>query len=468
MPIEVPDPEHGTPGCPLRIAVLVKQVPVGESLTLGPDGRLQREDGPLEMNPYCRRAVSKGVELARATGGICTVFTMGPDSASDVLREAVAWGADTGVHLCDPAFAGSDTLATARALTAALSRNGPFDLIVVGRNTVDGETGQVGPELAQLLDLPFAAGVRQLELTGRGLSLGLEQDDGWTTVELALPALISAAERLCEPCKVGPEGRAAVAADRIVRRTAAELGAGPWGQSASPTWVGAVRVLSHERLQHRLSGPVSDQVREAVAMLGGRGALGTGPFRSALGEPHRLDPAHPAELSPSAVGPVIGVVLEPDRAGLDVELLGAASRLAGPAGGQVVALCPDGVATPDPGRLGAHHVVELRGEPVEEDVAASVTGWAAEVVPWVVLAPGTTFGREVAARTAAALGAGLVGDAIGLHADEGGLVSAKPAFAGALVADITCTSPVQLVTVRPGVLPPEPGRRRRAAVRSGR
>ena len=267
MPIEVPDPEHGTPGCPLRIAVLVKQVPVGESLTLGPDGRLQREDGPLEMNPYCRRAVSKGVELARATGGICTVFTMGPDSASDVLREAVAWGADTGVHLCDPAFAGSDTLATARALTAALSRNGPFDLIVVGRNTVDGETGQVGPELAQLLDLPFAAGVRQLELTGRGLSLGLEQDDGWTTVELALPALISAAERLCEPCKVGPEGRAAVAADRIVRRTAAELGAGPWGQSASPTWVGAVRVLSHERLQHRLSGPVSDQVREAVAML---------------------------------------------------------------------------------------------------------------------------------------------------------------------------------------------------------
>ncbi len=72
------------------------------------------------MNPYCRRAVAHGVTLARQTGGSCTVFTLGPPEAEDVLREAVAWGADGGVHLCDDAFAGSDTLATARALAAAL------------------------------------------------------------------------------------------------------------------------------------------------------------------------------------------------------------------------------------------------------------------------------------------------------------------------------------------------------------
>ena len=101
---ETPAPSFGRP---LRIAALVKQIPVGESMVLGSDRRLVRQGLELEMNAYCRRAVSKGVEWAKASGGTCTVFTLGPPSAEDVLREAVAWGADSGVHLCDPAFAGS-------------------------------------------------------------------------------------------------------------------------------------------------------------------------------------------------------------------------------------------------------------------------------------------------------------------------------------------------------------------------
>src|SRR3984885_15694609 len=107
----------------------------------GNDGRLVREGIELEMNAYCRRAVSKGVEWARESGGSCTVFTLGPPSAEDVLREAIAWGADGGVHLCDPAFSGSDTLATARSLAAALVREGPCDLILVGRHSRGGDTG---------------------------------------------------------------------------------------------------------------------------------------------------------------------------------------------------------------------------------------------------------------------------------------------------------------------------------------
>src|SRR5580698_8803304 len=117
---------------PLRIAALVKQVPVGESMRLGPDQRLIREGLELEMNAYCRRAVSKGVELAQASGGTCVVFTLGPESADDVLREAIAWGAHSGVHLSDVAFTGSDTLATARTLAAAIRHHGPFDLVLAG------------------------------------------------------------------------------------------------------------------------------------------------------------------------------------------------------------------------------------------------------------------------------------------------------------------------------------------------
>src|SRR6476619_3439067 len=114
----------------MRIAVLVKQVPKFEAMELGADGRLVRDGLELEMNPYCRRAVSKGVELARETDGACTVITLGPPSAEDSLREAIAWGADRGLLVTDLAFAGSDTLATARALAAAVLAAGPFDLVL--------------------------------------------------------------------------------------------------------------------------------------------------------------------------------------------------------------------------------------------------------------------------------------------------------------------------------------------------
>ena len=263
-------------GDPLRIASLAKQVPLAESLRLR-DGRLVRDATEVEMNPYCRRAVAAGVSLARDSGGTCTVVTLGPPGAEDVLREAVAWGADAGLHACDAAFAGSDTLATARALAAVLRAAGPFDLVLLGRNSIDGETGQVGPELAELLDLPFASGVRQLEDRGPLWRLQLEHDDGTQEVEITLPAVLSVAERLCDPCKVDPAGRATVPSARLTRMDAGQLGPGPWGEAGSPTVVGATRAMEHERARRVMVGPVAAQVEEAVRELGRRGALSTGP-----------------------------------------------------------------------------------------------------------------------------------------------------------------------------------------------
>src|SRR5579884_1808903 len=227
----------------LRVAVLVKQVPRADALQLGPDGRLVRDGQELEMNPYCRRAVSQGVALARQSGGTCVVVTLGPPSADDVLREALAWGAGEGVHLCGMEFAGSDTLATARALAAALRREGPFDLVLGGRNSVDADTGQVGPGLAELLGLPFAAGVRELVENAGYLDVRCEHDDGWVTARLPLPAVVTVAERLCEPAKMPPSERAAVDGTRIRRLSGADLGAGPWGTEGSPTRVGPTRIL---------------------------------------------------------------------------------------------------------------------------------------------------------------------------------------------------------------------------------
>src|SRR5580765_8427016 len=119
----------------MRIAALVKQVPMIEELSLGSDGRLRREGVALEMSAYCRRAVAQAVKLASSDGSTVTVFTLGPASAEEVLREAVAWaraaGVDAeGILITDRAFAGSDTLATARALSAALRREGGFGLVL--------------------------------------------------------------------------------------------------------------------------------------------------------------------------------------------------------------------------------------------------------------------------------------------------------------------------------------------------
>ncbi len=381
-----------SPGAPLRVASLAKQIPHPESMRMT-EGRLVRDGVELEMNAYCRRAVAEGVTLATETGGSCTVLTLGPPSAEDVLREGIAWGAGSGLHLCDPAFAGSDTLATARALAAALSAAGPFDLVLVGLNSLDGETGQVGPELAQLLDLPFAAGVRRLEDLGDRLRLGLEQDDGTAEVEIALPAVLSVAERLCDPCKVDPEGRAAVPADRITRLGAADLGAGPWGEAGSPTVVGAVHPMEHDRALVVLSGPLPAQVEEAVRLLDARGALRTDAAR-------RAPRPHPAGATP--VGPhVVAVLDEPGRAEAAVELVEAAARLGTEVGARVHLLRPvdekdDG--EPGPGApAGTDLIVELTGSCVPEDVADAVAAYVRDEEPWALLAPSTAFGREVAA-----------------------------------------------------------------------
>lgn len=477
----------------LRIAALVKQVPRTKTMALDSNGRLRREGIELEMNPYCRRAVSKGVELAQLTGGTCTVVTLGPDAAEDCLREAIAWGADAGLLVTDLAFAGSDTLATARALSAALQSEGPFDLVLVGRNSVDADTGQVGPQLAELLDMPFACGVRELELLegnatdGGNVSVRVtcEHDDGKLSATLDLPAVLSVAERLCEPCKVEPEGRRAVDARTIRRIDAASCGAGPWGQAGSPTSVGEVRVFEVSRLRRQLEGSIDEQVREAVEILRQRGVFdpeaGDGPFAGGMGDLDGL--GVPTGLRKQEGGlrvaavPAVAVMVEPGRELLTRELLGEAAVLAESMGGQVLALVlEDSGETVHSdrwsilGTWGADAVVVFTGSDETESVARSMAEWADETLPWAILAPSTAWGREVASRVAARIGAGLTGDAIALEHEgaleregavkhegsvehpSGRLIGWKPAFGGQCVAAVTANSAVQMATVRAGVL----------------
>lgn len=432
---------------PLHVAALVKQIPKFEVMALGPDGRLQRDGVELSMNPYCQRALSKGIELAQATGGQCTVISLGPPAAVDVVRWGVAAGADRGVLISDPAFAGSDTLATARALAAVIERCGPFDLILVGKNAVDADTGQVGPELAELLGLPFAAAVRSLDLRhDRTLSVGCEHDDAWVEAEVSLPAVLSTAERLCRPAKVDEPDKAAVAAEKIRTITSADLDGGPWGMAGSPTWVGETKVLEVKRERRMLSGALESQVAEAVALLQARRAFDEARTSAAdaVGE--------------SVAGPVatIAVLLEPGNTGSARELLGVATQIAPQIGARVTGILAgpaDDMAPETCHAWGADHLCVLEAGAMAEDLAHFVASWCSTHSPRCLFAPSTSWGREVAARVAARTGSGLTGDAIALEYEDEQLVSWKPAFGGRLVAAIRSTSAIQMATVRPGVLP---------------
>ncbi len=409
------------PARPLRVAVLAKQIPVFEDMVLGPDGRMLRDGIGMHMNDYCRRAVAKGTEVARASGGTVTVCTLGPPSAENVCREALVFGVDAGVHICDPEFAGSDTWATAKALAAALERLGPFDLVMMGRNSVDADTGQVPPQVAELLGLPFATGVRYFSLHGNRLELRLEHDDEWVDVAVGLPAVVSCAERLCDPCKIkDPEAWAAADGSRIQTLSAADLGPGPWGQEASLTSVGPIQMIDVERRRQMMKGTLAEQVEQAVAILAGKGALAAG----SVPEPGVVAGRAGAGSDSSA----IAVLVEPGRERVTRELLGAAAGLAAEIGGQVAALGP-GLGDPDEdlGPWGADEQIDVANSDdvtsaAEEDLASAMSAWAAE--------------EDLAS-------------AMSAWAAE-----TRPwAFGGWLLAEILCSSPIQMATVRPGVLP---------------
>ena len=134
----------------LKVAICIKQIPLIEDANFDPVTKTIKRDGVNVMSAYDLRAIAQAVELKQQMGAETTVVTMGPPQAREVLIDALGMGIDHAVHLEDRAFAGSDTLATARALATWLQR-GKFDLILLGKYSLDAETGQVGPEVAELL-----------------------------------------------------------------------------------------------------------------------------------------------------------------------------------------------------------------------------------------------------------------------------------------------------------------------------
>ena len=221
----------------MKIAVLIKQVPQNAQAVLCPDGSLDRAASVKGMNPADRCALLHAVALA-GEGDTITALSMGPPSAEDTLREAIALGAHEGVLLTDGAFAGSDTLATARILAAAVKDMGA-DLVLCGRRTIDGETAQVGPQLAVRLGVPCVANAVKLRVEGDAAEAERITASGRQTVRAPLPAVVTVMETLDVMALPSLSGLRAAARARIRRRTLADLGlrAADCGHAGSATKV---------------------------------------------------------------------------------------------------------------------------------------------------------------------------------------------------------------------------------------
>src|SRR6516225_1360040 len=159
-----------------KVAVCIKQIPLVDDANFDPVTKTIRRDGINVIGAYDLTAIAEAVALKREYGVETTVVTMGPPQARSALMDALAMGIDRAVHLEDRAFAGSDTLATARTLALWLGPGG-FDLIVLGKYSLDAETGQVGPEIAETLGLPQVTGVCKLKIEDAVLRAERESDE---------------------------------------------------------------------------------------------------------------------------------------------------------------------------------------------------------------------------------------------------------------------------------------------------
>lgn len=184
----------------MNIVVCIKQVPGSIGIQLDPISKqLIRDSVPAVINPFDYHALEAAVQLKEQFGGRIVALSMGPAKAEAALREALAFGADEAVLLNDRKFAGSDTWATSYVLARAIRKQGKVDLVLCGRQAVDGDTAQVGPELAAQLGWPQALNAAELQFNGEVLLVKRLLDEGYDRCRVPLPAVLSVVRELNTP-----------------------------------------------------------------------------------------------------------------------------------------------------------------------------------------------------------------------------------------------------------------------------
>lgn len=434
----------------MRFLVFIKQVPEANEIHFSAEMKTLVRDGVKNIiNPFDRRAISEAIRYRNEKGGEVVVATMGPPQAREALTESVVMGADRAVHIEDVRLAGSDSLVTARVLAAA-SRKIGFDVVFCGQHSIDSETGQVPPQIGELLGVPCATAVDRIEYGDGFLQVQCETDEGKAVLQLPLPAVLSTAERLIKPIKVKDADLASVSADRIATWHLEDLDLTPSevGLAGSPTWVEGICEQTTLRRPEIFDGFNPEAAAKKILDL----------VRKAGRKPH----VPIIRVGNRKSDRLFWCLLEYQDnrpSGVSLEMLANAAHLASQHGGTVHAIVIRPEIRDDEvmilSSFGANSVYFASSRECHpDDVVALLTDRIIALKPYGLLIPATSTGRIIAGRIAARLRLGLTGDCVGLDIDDhGNLVQLKPAFGGNILASILSKTFPQMATIRPGALP---------------
>ena len=263
----------------MKIIACIKQVPGTTKVDIDEKtGVLKRDGAEAKLNPYDLYTIEAAVRLAAAYGGEVTAVTMGPPQAVAALREALAMGADRAVLISDKAFAGADVLATAYALSQSIARLGEYDLILCGKQTTDGDTAQVGAELAELLDIPHVANVTTvLEVDDWHVTAEADMDNYVYTVRLERPCLLALDKGDYTPRLPSYRRMQRTKHDEIPVITLEDLAdqnSAHFGLSGSPTQVERIFPPESSAEQQAISGDAEEIADEIYRLLVERKLIG--------------------------------------------------------------------------------------------------------------------------------------------------------------------------------------------------
>jgi len=248
-----------------RIAVCVKQVPeIGEARINPETGTLERSGVPLTINPLDVTALQIARFIKEEVEGEMVAFSMGPISSERVLRDAIAWGCQRGYLISDPRLAASDTYATSYILSKTLQKFGPWDIIVFGERAIDGDTGQVGPEVAAFLNLPVFSYVTEVMVEKETFSIKRMIERGWQIIKARPPFVLTVSRGKSAVRLPTLKDKIRAHETPIVKLDATALGIATSrvGLEGSPTWVQKV-----EKVQITRKGTVlRDQSPKTMAL----------------------------------------------------------------------------------------------------------------------------------------------------------------------------------------------------------
>ncbi len=257
----------------MNIIVCIKQVPDTTNVRIDPEtNTLIRSGVQSIINPFDMYAIEEAVRLKEKLGGVVTILTMGPPQAEEALREAISLGADEAILVSDRAFAGSDTWATSYTLSRAIQKIGRFDLVICGKQAIDGDTAQVGPGIAAFLDIPQITFVKKIEEI-KELLIRAERmtEEGYDIIEAPLPCLITVVKEINEPRLPSLKGKMRAKKIEIKKLEAKDLDADPdsLGLNGSPTKVVKIFTPPPRKGGQILEGDAKEVSAKLVELLKG-------------------------------------------------------------------------------------------------------------------------------------------------------------------------------------------------------